>query len=128
MLKMIATMKRKPGLTAEQFREYYETRHKKLAHHVADYIADYRRSYPVANPAEPESVYNPSGAQLITPDNAPFDCMTEIWFHDERALLGLFETMARPDVASEFEEDEKRFVDRSSTRIVICEEHRGYRE
>lgn len=126
MYKMIATMKRKPGLSMEGFQDYYETTHRKLAHHVAGFMADYRRTYPVANPAAPEQVYNPSGKALIGPENAPFDCVTEIWFEDEAALRGLFEIMARPEVGELFARDEERFVDRSTTRIVICEECRGF--
>jgi len=126
MLKLIATMKRKPGLTQQEFREYYETLHRKLAHHVAEYMADYRRSYPVANPVGDDTVYNPSGKDLITPDNAPFDCMTEIWFDDAAAMKGLFATMARPEIAAEFAEDEECFIDRTTTRIVVCEESRGW--
>ena len=126
MLKMIATMKRKPGLTREEFRAYYETRHTQLAKLIAECVLDYRRSYPVPNPAEPEKIYNPSGSELADLDDSAFDCMTEVWFKDEEALIKLYEIMARPDVAALFEEDEKRFVDRSTTRIVICEERQGW--
>ena len=126
MLKLIATMKRKEGVSLAEFRDYYENNHTRLTHHVAEFMADYRRSYPRPNPADPSRVYNPSGAELITPDNAPFDCMTEIWFENEDALKGLFAVMARPEVAAEFAADEERFIDRSRTRIVVCEECRGW--
>ena len=126
MLKLIVTMKRKPGISVEAFREHYEKRHTKLTHHVARFMLDYRRSYPRSNPADPASVYNPSGEDIITPDNAPFDCMTEIWFEDAVALQGLFAVMARTEIAAEFAEDEEHFIDRSATRMVVCEECRGW--
>ena len=126
MLKMVATMKRKPGLSQEEFRAYYETMHTKLTRIVAECVLDYRRSYPVPNPAEPEKIYNPSGSALADADNGAFDCMTEVWLKDKEALRKLYEIMAKPDVAALFEEDTKRFVDRSTSRFVICEECRGW--
>lgn len=126
MLKLVVTMKRKPGMSREEYRSYYETRHAKLMKLTSEYVLDYRRSYPLLNPTDPEKIYNPSGAELINPDNSPFDCMTEVWLKDAEALGKLYELMARPDVAALVKEDNSHFQDPSTIRYVLCEEHRGW--
>lgn len=125
MPKMVVMIKRKGGTTPEQFRAYYEGHHSKLMRHFADCITDYRRSYPVPNPIAPDTVYNPSGADLPDVADGEFDCITEVWLKDPAALRTLYERMAQPEIAAIFKADIDRFTDPSRTRFVICRECHG---
>jgi EthD domain len=45
LFKLICHFKGKPGLTLEQFRDYYENHHVKLVREVLPHAIDYRRNY-----------------------------------------------------------------------------------
>ena len=72
MIKTIAFLKRKAGLTRAAFIHYYETRHAPLILSIAPQICDYRRNFLV-----------PEGA-ILAPGAAPpdFDVVTELWYPD----------------------------------------------
>lgn len=64
MFKFMVMMKRKPGITREEFRKYYEEVHAPAA--LARFpIRRYVRNYIMVPPGAPE------------PD---FDCITEFWY------------------------------------------------
>ncbi|MEE4453295.1 EthD domain-containing protein [Novosphingobium resinovorum] len=111
--KILLFMKRRPDLTVEAFREYYETRHAPLAQRYSRGVRRYLRRYIDPQP-HPET-----GAFLDGPD-----VITELWFEDEaiyRAALGYITTSLMP---AEIVADEKALFDRSSFRIatvVECE-------
>src|SRR5262245_13282947 len=119
MLKIVALIKRKPGLTHAEFKDYYETTHRLLVHHFADCIIDYRRSYPVQDLPQVKGEYSVSSLG----DGAAsglFDCLTEVWVRDAQALAKVFERLEK--AKEEFEIDEGKFIDRPSVRLVICDE------
>ncbi|MFD2577550.1 EthD domain-containing protein [Novosphingobium colocasiae] len=112
-------MKRRDGVTRDEFRFYYETTHRLLVKYFAHNIMDYRRSYPRPDLAEIVGMYSDPN----TPEHGrSFDVLTEIWFEDAEALLRTFEIMGDPEIRKIFEEDEARFLDRASIHVTICEE------
>ncbi len=111
--KILLFMKRRPDLTVEQFREYYETRHAPLAERYSRGVSRYLRRYIDPQP-HPETGEFP---------DAP-DVITELWFEDEaiyRATLNYITTSLMPD---DIVADERNLFDRASFRIatvVECE-------
>lgn len=105
MIKGMSLIKRKSGLTQEEFSRYYEEFHVPLAlKHFP--FSRYVRNYIIKPPDAEE------------PD---FDCITEVWF----------ETMKDCQAAAEFSiseaykviaEDEERFMDRSKIIAFLVEE------
>ena len=75
MIKNIAFLKCKPGLTRQAFIHYYETRHVPLILSIAPQICDYRRNFLVHDGA----ILAPGAA---VPD---FDVVTELWYPDQAA-------------------------------------------
>lgn len=117
MIKLIAMVRRLESLSHEEFRDYYETRHRLLVAHFAHCIEDYRRSYPRPDLAAIAGIYtDPADA------GATFDVMTEIWFKDVESLWQAFDILGSPEVRPIFEADEGRFMDRKSIRVTICDE------
>ena len=112
--KILLFMKRRPDISVEAFRDYYETRHAPLCEKYSTAVSRYIRRY-----VEPQS-HPETGAW----EEPPFDVITELWFDDEavfRGTVGYITTAIMPD---EVIEDEKNLFDRSSFRIatvVECE-------
>lgn len=105
-------MKRRPGMSIEEFRDYYENHHVPLASKYTQGITGYVRRY--LNPqSHPET--GPGG-------ELPYDVITELSFADEatfKATLDYVTTAIMPD---EIVEDEKNLFDRSSFKIVTYTE------
>jgi EthD domain len=72
MEKLILCVKRKPGLTQEQFRAHYESTHAPLAwSSLQPWLVRYTRNFLKPLPGQ---------------DEPPWDCVTEFWFTDRAAL------------------------------------------
>jgi hypothetical protein len=110
--KIVMLMKRKPGISVEEFRTYYETKHAPMAEKYSKGVARYVRRY--LNPLDhPET--GPGG-------ELPYDVITEIWFEDKAifdAMLGYITTTIMPD---EVIADEKNLFDRSSFKLATYTE------
>ena len=122
MIKLLIFMKRKPGLSRQEFIDYYENNHIVLiAKHFGEFQADYRRSYP--EEAAPFGLTGVADSQEDAKAGVEFDVLTEIWLKDRATMDAMFAKNAQPDVAAEVAADEENFVDRASVRFYISEEH-----
>ncbi|MDB5724453.1 MAG: ethyl tert-butyl ether degradation protein EthD [Novosphingobium sp.] len=112
--KILLFMKRKPGISVEAFRDYYENHHVPLALGHSAMLSRYVRRYlePRPNPDTGES------------GELPYDVVTELWFEDEatwRGTVQYLETSVMPD---EIVLDELNLFDRPTMRmatVVECE-------
>ncbi len=112
--KILLFMRRRPDLSLEAFRDYYETRHAPLCQRHAAGVQRYIRRYLDPQP-HPETG---PGTDL------PFDVITELWFEDEEVFKGTLKYLSTTVMPDEIIEDEKNLFDRSSFRIatvVECE-------
>jgi uncharacterized protein (TIGR02118 family) len=113
MIKTIAFLKRRAGLTRAGFIHYYETRHAPLILSIAPQICDYRRNFLVSE-----------GAILAPGAAAPdFDVVTELWYPDEAAFAAAMAAFTDPVNAQRIAADEEQVFDRSCTRFYTVEEH-----
>lgn len=116
-MKVMLLLKRKAGLTPQQFRDYYETSHVALAHkYLGHLFQDYRRNYA-----------QPIGEQLGEAPNpavsdSPYDAITEIWLKDAAAWDEMQRITADPVIGKIFMDDEENFLDRPALRIFPCVE------
>jgi uncharacterized protein (TIGR02118 family) len=111
--KIVLLMKRKPGISVEAFRDYYETHHAPMAEPYSVGVKRYVRRY-LDPQNHPET--GPGG-------ELPYDVITELWFDDEatfQATLGYVTTAIMPDNVIE---DELNLFDRSSFKIATYTEH-----
>lgn len=110
--KILLFMKRRPDLTVEQFRDYYENHHVPLCMKYASGLSRYIRRFIDPQP-HPET--GPAG-------EPSFDVITEMWFDDAAtytATLAYVTTSIMPD---DVVADEKNLFDRSSFRIATVVE------
>jgi len=97
--KALALMPRRPDLTRDQFRTYYETRHTPLALRYFKF-----RRY-VRN-------------HLLSAPEIGFDCVSEFWPRDLAATFALMQTR----VGARMHEDERRFADQPRIVSGLCTE------
>ena len=113
MLKVVALLARKPGMSREDFIHHYETVHAPLARRLLPQMADYKRNYVDLGGAI-------IGPGTSTPD---FDSVTEIWFHSRADLEAMLAPNAIPAIGEEIARDEDKFLNRGKTRFFVVEEH-----
>lgn len=112
MIKTIALLKRKPGMSREAFIEYYESRHAPFIRAMLPGIVEYLRNYIDLADAH------------VFPGAAPidFDVITEIWFTDRAAYDEAMAVLARPDNWAALVADEENLFDRDKTRMFVVRE------
>lgn len=109
MFKMLIFLKRKPGISLEAFRDYYESVHVKIALKHPGAMKRYLRRYvrPLPNPLTGKV------------EELDFDVVTECWFDSKEA----FATNLMPDeIRAEIAADEENVFDRSKIRYVTVSE------
>lgn len=112
MFKAIALLTRKPGLTKEEFIDYYENNHAPLIAATFPSIIEYRRNYPDL-------------AQVLRSKGTPdphFDVITEMWFHDKAGYEDMLATHAQPEVGDRIRADESNFLDQSKIIQFVTDE------
>lgn len=106
--KILLPMKRKPGMSVEAFREYYENHHAPLAAQSSGMLSRYVRRYLEPHP-HPETG---------EPGELPYDVITELWFDDEATFRGTLAYLTSTLMPDEIVADEEHLFDRSSFRIL----------
>jgi uncharacterized protein (TIGR02118 family) len=107
MIKLFGYLKRKPGLSPQEFADYYEHNHVPLVLSKAFMPMVYKRNY-----IQRGDAFNIEGTEIS------FDCMTELVFADRHDLSSW---MASLDV-DEIARDEENFIDRAATRAYVVDE------
>ena len=114
MLKMIAVLKRKSGMSFEEFRTYYETRHVPLVKTLmGDNLTAYIRNY--VNQGSPF----PVGTVV------DFDCISEFHYRDEVAFEAAVAAIQHPDNAERVRADERNFLDIDQARLCMADVRDG---
>ena len=112
-------LKRKPGITKEEFRACYEGGHVRIAKKYLGHVfADYRRNY-----IDGGFVKSPEDVDKIIPMESlegEYDAVTQMVFADEAALGEFMRITSLPEVEALFQEDEQRFLDRPAMKVYTC--------
>lgn len=116
MMKMIALIKRKAGLSSEQFREHYETSHAPLITELLPFFTDYRRNY-----QDPSLQFHPDHVEAVY-QGPDFDVMTEISFASKADYEKMVTALEDPQIAERIRADEEQFIDRASIALYMTEE------
>jgi len=115
--KILLFMRKRPDISTEQFRDYYETRHAPFCEKYSTAVSRYIRRY-----IEPQN-HPETGA---FPD--AYDVITELWFDDKALYEGTLAYITSSIMPDEVVADEMNLFDRSSFRIatvVECESDLG---
>lgn len=101
MIKTVALIRRKPGISKEEFVRYYEHEHAPLVLKTMPQIRRYVRNH---------TVLVDEGSPETTP---AYDCVTEIYFDDMESSLAAHEVMTS-SAGDVIREDETNFLDQAS--------------
>ena len=110
--KIMLFMKRRPGMSVEAFRDYYENSHVPLCLKYTSGVKRYIRRYIDPLP-HPET--GPAG-------ELPFDVITELWFDDEAVFKGTVDYITTTIMPDEVVADEKQLFDRTSFKLATVVE------
>lgn len=117
MIKVMWLLKRKAGITPEQFREHYERSHVAMAHkYIGHLLTTYVRNYKVETAGGP--YFENEGFAAFDWD---FDVITEWTCPSQQAFDEIMKIFLDPQVGREFYEDEFNFMDRDRTVMFKCE-------
>lgn len=122
MMKIICLLKRKPGTTRAQFKEYYEANHAPLCERLLPFYQDYYRSYF----AETQD-YETGHLDNKVGDELDFDVITELTFSSRENYENLVAALSDPRIGDQITADEEKFMDRSKMSVYIVEECRSSR-
>jgi len=113
MFKAVAMIKRKKGMSMEDFINYYESKHAPLAVSRVPNLKKYIRHY-----------LTPYGNNVYAANNEPpFDVITEIWFNDREDFELGMKYLTEPETAKIIGKDEENLFDKSSIRFMTMEEY-----
>lgn len=116
VFKILIWLKRRPGMSVEEFRDYYENKHRKVVDkYVGPGMAYYARRYI-------DSLPHIDTKELTEPE---FDVITEMWFSDKEAFEGIKWMISEGELPADVLEDEYNVFDRPKTRFVTVTEYEG---
>lgn len=123
-VKQIALLRRKPGMSREDFIAYYEGNHAPLAMRLLQkdgkpLFARYVRNYPV-----PAGKFDMSHLEHA-PAEIDFDVISEFWYWTQEDFEELGRQCAIPEIGDALARDEANFFDRDRISIFMVEEHGG---
>jgi hypothetical protein len=108
--KILLFMKRRPGMSVEAFREYYENHHALLCAKYSKGVKRYIRRY--LNPLPK--------AETGILEELPFDVITELWFDNEKIFNGTVAYLSSSEMPAEVVEDELKLFDRPRMRMATA--------
>ena len=112
MIKLVMPMKRRPGMSIEEFRDYYETKHRVIGEkYLKGYADRYFRRF--TNPTTDRD------GQVRDPE---YDVFLEIWYPDQATMEACGKKLSEPAIAQEIREDEEKIFDMRFMRSYLVDE------
>jgi uncharacterized protein (TIGR02118 family) len=115
MFKCITMIRKKPGMSRQEFIDYYETQHAPLVRRLVPGIQIYRRNYVIAE----DSIFSADKA------GPGFDAMTEGLFNTRQEAEDFVARISNPEIARQIREDEVNFVADGSSNTYVVEVHQS---
>ncbi len=118
MIKLVFCMRRKPGLSLEEFQRTWLEDH-------APIVKEHAKALGVLRYVQLHSDLGPVSEALgrVRGAPAPYDGVAELWYESIEDLQASFETKEGRAAGRALLEDEKRFIDLANSPVWIGEEH-----
>jgi uncharacterized protein (TIGR02118 family) len=113
MIKVFVLIKRKSGMSMEDFIAYYESNHAVLAKKNVPNLKKYVRHY-----------LHPFGNEVYSADDEPdVDVVTEVWFDDQKDFEQGMAYLTDEAIAKIIGDDEDILFEKATIRYHIVEDH-----
>lgn len=112
-VKVMVLLKRKPGMSMEEFIDYYENHHVPLILRILPFQIDYRRNY----------VRQDGALASMDAQPADYDVVAEARFATQEIFERFCVEGAKPEIREQVIADEMNFVDRDNLRFFIVDEY-----
>ncbi|RVU04959.1 hypothetical protein EOE18_09450 [Novosphingobium umbonatum] len=107
-ITLITLLKRREGMSKDEFIDYYETRHARIGEQVlAGYATRYERRFLIPTDGT-DSIHDP-------------DVVMEIDFPDQATMDACFAALSAPDILAMIVADEEQLFDRSRNRTFTVD-------
>lgn len=106
--KILMFLKRRPGMSPQAFRDYYEGVHSKFGEKYAAGVCRYVRRYIEPLPGSPADKDH----------ELDYDVLTETWFDDRSAFERVAAHLSSGELPAEVLADEERLFDRPKSRFT----------
>jgi len=116
MFKWIVQIKKKQGMSREQFIDYYENKHEPLIRRLLPRYPVYRRNYLRFD--DPMFQVDARGGNV---NDAGYDVLTESVFATRRDAEIFMATFARPEICEEIKADEGKFVEPGPSKMFVVD-------
>jgi hypothetical protein len=113
MLKQVCLLKRRPGMTREEFIDYYENHHSKIGEPHMLLARRYVRRYIV-----PER--NPITKEIVEP---PYDVVMELWWDSRNDFEATMQKFGEGDLFKVIHDDEERIFASHDNPVFTVEEY-----
>lgn len=117
MLKFVALLKKKEGMSREDFIDYYENKHAPLMSTLLPPFKDYRRCYLMKDDM---FVAGHTADAATTPPW--FDVICEIWYEGREQYEAMQAMTDNPEIGAKIKADEENFLDRSQICMFLVDE------
>lgn len=117
MVKHIALLKAKAGMTRDTFVRRYEEEHVPLLVELVPHFKDYRRSYLI-----PGSMVSMAHVGKAAPPPS-FDVVTELWHENQERVDQLMHDLSTTNTGTLIAESETHLIDRMRTILFAAEEY-----
>lgn len=117
MIKITFCLRRKPGMSLEEFQQYWSENHAPLvqqhagALHIKRYVQTHASDTPL-NGVLRESRGGPE----------PYDGVAEIWFDSIESMMSAVDSDSGRQASAALLEDEKKFIDLENSPLWLNEE------
>ena len=118
MIKVVALLKKKPGMSREAFIKRFEEGHVPLIKEIIPFYNKYRRSYIID-----DERFKSSHVTNAAPIDRDIDVFTEMWFDTRENYEKMLTALADPVIGGRITEDEGDFLDRDTMIVYMLEEH-----
>ena len=119
MIKLVYVVRRKSGMTREEFQQYWREHHGPLVRSVADSLG-IRRNVQTHTAYEELNARAPGARGQMQP---PYDGLVEVWYDDLAELQRRGSSSEGQEAVATLIEDEAKFIDFSRSALWFADEH-----
>lgn len=123
MLKMVVEVYRKPGLSVEEFEDYWLNKHGPL-------VKKYGRAMGMKRYVQSHNVPSQAIADFRKMRGWPEPCeaLAEVWWESEESMLAAMSSPEGQEASKILAEDEAKFCDMTRISAFLSKEHEIYND